>query len=183
MIKIENQAVYGLDESIQASGLPMLTDHHSIKDAYKRAAKLGSCRPGTGHDCYLKGVTVQADITAPQYWWLQFQRYHFADIISSQSKMHRLFQMNLDTQLSPGVNLTAKKALTEAMRAYHEGYITYNDMMANVPMGLMLKARITTNYLQLKTMYQQRKNHKLTEWKAFCVWITELPAFSTLVKL
>ncbi len=177
-MKIENVGVYGLDEAVQASGLPMLAEDSGYKQSYARAKKLGSCRPGSGHDCYLKGILVAADITAPQYWWLQFQRYHFADIVSSQSKMHRLFQMDLDTQLSPGVTQAAKEALIEAMEAYHEGGMAYSDMMANVPMGLMLKARITTNYLQLKTMHQQRKSHKLQEWQVFCDWIVSLPRFS-----
>lgn len=48
-------------------------------------------------------------------------------------------------------------------------------LISNTPLGFNLKARITTNYLQLKTIYNQRKNHKLPEWKQFCSWVEELP--------
>jgi len=90
-MKIENIKVYGLEQAVKVSGYPMQNENYSEE----RAKRLGSCQPGAGHDCFLKGIIVTADITAPQYFWLQFQRYHFADIISSESKMHCLTKMNL----------------------------------------------------------------------------------------
>ena len=85
-MKIENDFVGGLEESIIASGYPMSvtdTDLEITQKDINRAKKLGTAKSGSGHDCYLKGIVYQADITAPQYWWLQLQRYHFVDIVSS----------------------------------------------------------------------------------------------------
>lgn len=56
----------------------------------------------------------------------------------------------------------------------------YLKVLYNVPSGLMLTARITTNYQQLKTIYYQRKDHRLPEWRIFCNWITTLPEFKKL---
>ena len=83
-MKISNIRVYGLEESILASGYPMATEIEEYNEVkvllsskdLERAARLAGASPGSGHDCMLKGIVVQADITAPQYWWLQFGRYH-----------------------------------------------------------------------------------------------------------
>ena len=173
---IENYNVYGFDEAIIASGFPMMKENINIK----RAENLGNCSPGSGHDCYLKGIIVQADITAPQYWWLQWQRYHFCDIISSQSKMHKITKMDIDKQCSALVNTKAKENLEETIEAYNNNEIVFDVVLANVPMGLELKARITTNYLQLKTQYFQRHNHRSRQWTTYCNWILNLPMFKEL---
>lgn len=179
-IRIERVEVSGLAEAIRASGFPKGNENIS----YDRAERLGSCKPGTGHDCYLKGIVVQADITAPQYWWLQFQRYHFADIVSSESKMHMIMEMDLESACNEYVHGTVINILMEMIDEHKANPTLYNFqyVVANVPMGLMLKARIVTNYLQLKTMYNQRKNHKLEEWDMFCKWMDELPDFIALTR-
>lgn len=111
-MKIDNIKVYGLAESIVASGFPMLEnyDEHNfsldssfvfkdlekkeLDDNFKkhleRAKKLASCKGGESHDCALCGIIVQMNITAPRYWWQEMSRYHFFDIVSSTSTMHRL---------------------------------------------------------------------------------------------
>lgn len=229
-MKIDNVRVYGLEESIIASGYPMSTEILAGKDFnvecdfidysldygvedfneatvsafdnyIKRAKTLAGAKGASGHDCFLKGVIVQADVAAPQYWWLQYGRYHFADIISSQSKMHRITKMDIDQQCNEYVGIPVIEYLKEWIRLYNEynpnfmPVITirgkkfeytkeniFKIITSNTPMGLKLTARITTNYLQLKTMYYQRKNHKLDEWsKVFCKWIEELPMFKELV--
>ena len=81
-MKIDNGRVYDMAESIKASGYPMSEDVDLGVDM-KRAEKLAHVPAGSGHDCYLKGIVVNADVTVPQYFWLQFGRYHFADIVSS----------------------------------------------------------------------------------------------------
>lgn len=177
---IERVEITGINESLRASGYPM----NSETISFARAGKLGSCKPGTGHDCFLKGIVVQADITAPQYWWIQFQRYHFADIVSSQSKMHKITEMELEEVCNKYVTEKTIAHLRELIEYYenlHDGQKKreyFQRVIANCPMGLMLKARIVTNYLQLKTMYLQRHHHKLEEWKTFCEWIEGLPHFS-----
>ena len=178
-MKITNTCVYGIDESVKASGYPMMKDDLS----HDRARRLGKADVGSGHNCYLKGITVQTNVTASQAFWLQFQRYHFADIVSSESKMHKIMEMDIGEQCNQYVEPEAIRTLERLIEEYkNEGYDMarkelFQRVVANTPMGLMLKARITTNYLQLKTIYLQRKNHKLEEWTTFCDWILSLPHF------
>jgi|LSQX01.3.fsa_nt_gb hypothetical protein len=181
---IENTEVYGLYKSIRASGYPMGNDNFS-KD---RAARLGSAKPGSGHDCYLKGVVVQADVTAPQYFWLQWQRYHFHDIISSESKMHGILGMDIQEQCNEYVDKQVIEHVRRLIYTYNNNKMDsdfrrelYQRIISNCPMGLMLKARITTNYLQLKSNCHQRRGHKLEEWKIYCDWAEGLPRFREFV--
>jgi len=173
-MKITNTKIYGLEESIVASGYPLSIGEPEY--SLDRAMKLANVKIGSGHDCFLKGIIVQADICAPSYWWPQFQRYHFADIISSQSKMHNILKFNLEKQCNEYVDEKIVEILKEKIAAYNLNKTNENFavVLSNVPMGLNLTARITTNYLQLKTIYPQRKSHKLPEWKYVCDWINSL---------
>lgn len=185
----KNIEVYGLEDSVRTSGFPMSAKSkiEEIPDddgrAYVvtskdvgRALKLSHASSGAGHDCFLKGVIVQADVTAPQYWWLQFGRYHFADIISSQSKMHCITKFDIKQQCNSFVSPRIVEFIENMVKAYKDGDITLQKLLSNVPMGLMLTARITTNYLQLKTMYSQRKLHRLPEWhNDFVDFVKHLP--------
>lgn len=194
-MKVFNTKVYGLEESIIRSGYPKATEVLDIQDCIetldktdpwwthrndntntKRARTLGNAKQGSGHDCFLKGILVQMDVEAPQYWWQQFQRYHFADIISSQSKMHKIVDM-FDTNNKPyGVSDLIWNEFGFYVWKYKEGLVTMDELLCNVPMGMEYVAGITTNYLQLKTIYSQRKHHKLYMWnEVFCKWIEELP--------
>jgi len=192
-MRIENVKIYGIDETAKASGYPMQASLDEYEEraeiGRRRLQRLGKARIGSGHDCALKGIVTQADITAPQYWWLQFGRYHFADIVSSQSKMHRLIKMDVNHQCNRYVEPEIKNKLSALISNYNKikdlgesDKILFQKIVANCPMGLMLTARITTNYLQLKTMYFQRKNHRLEEWRIFCNWAMKLPMFKEVVK-
>lgn len=176
---IENTEVYGLVESVRASGYPMGNDNYSGK----RAWQLGRAKPGSGHDCYLKGIVVQANITAPQYFWLQWGRYHFHDIISSESKMHRILEMDIAKQCNEYVDGPIICLMQVLVEEYKNKPSTeaFQKIIANCPMGLMLKARISTNYLQLKSNWHQRRHHKLEEWQIYCDWIESLPGFREFV--
>ncbi len=184
---IDKVRVYDMDETIQASGYPM--GKGDLKP--ERLTRLGRAKPASGHDCALKGVLVSADVTAPQYWWLQFQRYHFADIVSSESKMHKITEMNISTQCNSFVDYPIVKHLETLVNMYNINNKhpdrefrdrLFQRIVANCPMGLMFKARITTNYLQLKNMYYQRCNHKLMEWQVFCDWVLSLPSMAKILK-
>lgn len=205
---ITNTRVYGLEESIVASGYPMLikpyterqfkqtvidmlTEQGAYKHEnknifeenkhFKRFMKLSKAKVGSGHNCALKGVIVQMDVKAPQYFWQQLQRYHFIDIISSMSKVHCLSKMDINTSTNDMVTETAKSNLNGAIQDNIEGKADFDTMMSNVPMGLELTARLTTNYLQLRTIYEQRKNHKSVQWRGFCEWIKTLPYAKELI--
>ena len=171
--KIENIQIYNVDNAKLASGFPMQGE---VKNADKRSLKLALATPGSGHDCWLKGVLVIADITAPTYWWPQFQRYHFADIVSSQSAMHCITKFELVEQCNEYVTKESIDQTRQHIINYNAAPTqrNFNILMANCPQGLMKKAQITTNALQLKTIYAQRKNHKLEEWNVFCETIQDI---------
>ncbi len=188
--KIENTSVYGLDRSYKASGNPMRTKFDTEEVSEKdilRANKLGGCRNGLGHDNFLKGIIVQLDLTAPLYFWKQAQRYHWFDFVSSQSTMHCLLKFDVESQC---VKETNKEILTIMKRLIEEYNVLpltdinrvakWRELVASLPCGFCLGATMTTNYQQLKTMYIQRKNHKLKEWHEFCAWCESLPHFLEL---
>ena len=191
--KIWDTNVQGFLFSIKASGNPMRTEidesEPNVND-WKRAFALGSVPTGTGHDNFLKGIIVQANFCAPLYWWKQAQRYHWFDFISSQSTMHSLMKFDIDKQCTKDVDPRIIQVLQEKIAEYKEVADSLNaeqkeylwrGIIASLPSGFCLSASMTTNYQQLKTMYLQRRGHKLQEWKDFCKWCEELPSFMLLV--
>lgn len=258
MININNVNVYNLENAIVTSGFPMLSkeltkeekelrienlkkylngeleDEQAIKDL-KRAIVLGKTKSGEGHDNFLKGILVTFDLKYCNYWSMQFQRYHFADIVSSTSKMHRITKMDLNTSFNKYVDQTAIKLVKQYVDAYnvclkekvnscdvitpiysnailkvvaddktllevedydfiventkikktkYTNYELYMKIISNCPMGLEQTMGISTNYLQLKTIYLQRRHHKLKEdWGPFCAWCESLPLFVEITKV
>ena len=191
---IVNTEVYGLNKSIIASGNPMRTlmddniTEYTDKDL-KRAIKLGSTGSGEGHDQLLTGCIVQFDLYAPLYMWKEIQRYHFLDFISSQSTMHRLTNFNVKEQCVEDTDEVILKRYQELLDKYNllENVLEKDDknklwrtLVASLPSGFVLGATMTTNYRQLKTIYNQRKHHKLKEWHEFCSWCESLPLFKEL---
>lgn len=153
-----------------------------------RAERLAAGRGGESHDCFLCGIVVQANITAPRYWWPEFQRYHFADIVSSTSTMHRLSSfIERARELSSteelwelvGEHFDTLNAQEPVVKAWMDcalnGNLSLEQLKASLPEGWLQTARITTNYRQLKTIYAQRHAHRLKEWRDFCDWILSLP--------
>jgi hypothetical protein len=188
MLQISNTKVYGLDESMIASGYPMRVDlplemNLISDDDYKRMTKLGSMPSNSGHGNALTGIIVQFDVTYPAYWTPQFQRYHFIQIISSQSKMHRLVNFNYDTCFNKYVDTDIIKTFKGFVDEYknNSSYANYMQVLSNCPMGIEMTMRVSTNYMQLKNIYLQRHNHRLKEdWGEFCKWVLSLPNFSEL---
>lgn len=177
-MKISNVNIYGIDESIRAAKFPMSINTSTITDELTDGIKnLAEAPIGSGHDNWLNGIIVQFDLTASLKFWPQFQRYHFADFVSSQSTMHRITRFNIEDQCNQYVTRKAIDNLVELVLIYNEIPTEENFLAViyNIPSGLELTARITTNYRQLKTIYNQRKNHRLPEWKNFCDWIKGLP--------
>lgn len=177
-MKITNVRVYGLDDSFKASKYPMAVDTKECTSEYTdRIKQLGSARIGSGHDNFMNGIIVQFDLTFSQKAWVELQRYHFIDFVSSQSTMHRIDRFDLENQFNRWVDDRVKNVLKELVEAYqadktHENFL---KVIYNIPSGFELTARMTTNYRQLKTIYHQRKNHRLIEWRGFCKWIESLP--------
>lgn len=184
---IESTEVYGLNKAVIASGNAMRTVmannllDPSDKDL-KRAALLGTTGPGEGHDNFLNGIVVQFDLYAPLYMWKQIQRYHFLDFVSSQSTMHRLLKFDVATQCVSDTDPVIVRRYQDLVADYNAAPDTakWRTLVASLPCGFVLGATMTTNYRQLKTIYLQRRNHKLKEWHDFCAWCETLPLFTTI---
>lgn len=156
------------------------TNPYNLKHAmkcFKRMELLASCSPGSGHDSALKGITVQMNITAPIYWWAQWDRYHFQDTISSQSTMHRILEMDIEKQCNEYTDPRVIEIVMGLIGEYKELKAVgadktvledmFQKIISTTPRGLCLTRRVTTNYLQLKSMDIQRRGHKLVEWRQF----------------
>ena len=193
---ISNVCVYGLEESVRGSKYPMATDLSKInEDVTPTVVKLATSRQGEGHDNFMNGIIVQMDLTLSNKAWVEAERYHFLDFVSSQSTMHRITRFDLDSAYIEYVDERMVVIMKEKVQAYNELQQKmkectdfeakkvmqeelnerYLQILYSNPCGFRLTARMTTNYRQLKTIYAQRKTHRLPEWRAFCDWVETLP--------
>ena len=176
--RITNTKVYGLDESIIRAKYPMSTDISKLNsDVTKGILALAGCEKGTGHDNWLNGVIVQFDLTYTVKAWTEAERYHFLDFVSSQSTMHRIAQFDLDKQYDEHTDPRIISIVKELADKYNETKDPedYLKLLMSNPCGFQLTAGMTTNSRQLKTIYAQRRTHRLPEWREFCAWIETLP--------
>lgn len=189
---VKNAQVYGLEESIRRAKFPMSVDTDTLNSELTNGiVALAQSGTGEGHDNWLNGIIVQFDLTFTNKAWTELQRYHFIDFISSQSTMHRILKFDYDKayykyvdmriieimkQKVANYNKVAKMA--ESVEAENKADVLnamYLEILYSNPAGFLLTAGMTTNYRQLKTIYKQRKNHRLPEWRTFCKWIETLP--------
>lgn len=191
MDMINNCRVYDVFNSIRASGYPMKAHYDdevaekelTVQD-WNRAEALAKRDSSEGHDNFLSGLLISMDITATKQWWTEFQRYHFQQIVSSQSTMHRLAKMQLDTACIKHTDSVIVNRLIELQKRYNENPTDENflTLIYSCPSGLKLTARVTTNYRQIKTMVKQRHNHRLPEWREFCKELPyKLPDYPELI--
>ena len=175
---VTDAVVYGLDESIKRAKYPMSTDVSKLNSEITNGIlQLAKSKMGEGHDNWLNGVIVQFDLTYTVKAWTEAERYHFLDFISSQSTMHRIAQFNLDEQYDSHTDPRTIEIVKELAEKYNETKDSedYLRLLMSNPCGFQLTAGMTTNYRQLKTIYAQRKTHRLPEWREFCKWIDALP--------
>lgn len=219
MLRISNWKVSDLKESVIASGNAMRLEpceytEEEFHSGLVRMVNLVKHAKTSGINCHknaLCGIRVAFDVVYPQYWSMEFQRYHFADIVTSSSKMHRLSKMDVRRVSNKYVTDKTVKELEDHIEHYNylirhpkcdefkyvdpitgekiviKGrdeaiYTARMFMISNCPMGLELFMRVNTNYLQLATIYHQRKNHPLKEdWGEFCKWVEQLPYAKELI--
>lgn len=184
---VKNAYVYNLGNAVRAAKFPMSANLEMCTEEIKDITrKLGKANRGTGHDNFLHGILVGFDLTLSNKAWVEWERYHFQDIVSSQSTMHRVSKIGReDSAFNEYVTELTKAEIKRLIKEYEEAPdLLKNDaylrLLYNVPSGLKLTAGIVTNYGQLKTMYNQRKGHRLPEWRNFCKWLETLPRFSEL---
>lgn len=189
---IKNIKVYGLENSFRVSKFPMSANHLKCDESYTpRIKSLANAKGGSGHDNFLKGIIVQFDFTATNKVWVEAERYNFFDIVSSQSTMHKLKDMNLDECFIKYTDKRIVEIMKELQKEFNEVNTkdstaeerkeAFYNLVYSCPSGLLITAGISTNYLQLKTMYHQRKGHYLDEWSVdFVKFVNSLP-YSDLI--
>lgn len=177
-MKVENVCVYDLDNCIKASKYPMAVDTNECnKDITKTVIKLANSNKGEGHDQFLTGIRVNFDLTFSNKAWIELERYRFIEFVSSQSTMHRISKFDLSGQYNEYVDDRIIRIMEDLKQIFNEteDREDYLRLLYSNPCGFQLTARLTTNYRALKTVFSQRKNHRLPEWREFCEWIKTLP--------
>ena len=193
IMRIADVNVSNIEESIRASKYPMLTDTQKATPEITQTVKnLALSGKGEGHDQFLTGINVAFDLTCSNKMWVEMERYRFVFFVSSQSTMHRASRFDISGQCNGYVDKQILARIKELQEDYkkaqenenisnEEKQEKYLKLLYNLPSGFELTARLTTNYRALKTIYAQRKNHRLPEWRAFCRWVETLPYAKELI--
>lgn len=184
-MKVTNWKIYDLEESILASSYPMRTETEP-KDVeekdLKRANSLANTKGG-GHNQFMSGILVAFDLTCSNKMWVELERYRFITFVSSQSTMHRIAKFDLESSYNEYVDPRIIQIMQNLKETYELNPTTdnYLRLLYNNPAGFELTARLTTNYRCLRNVYEQRKNHRLPEWREFCKWLETLPYAEELI--
>lgn len=183
MTTISNVKVYDLKESIIACRNAMRTEmpeytQEEFEKSLPRAIQLANSPNGSGHQTFLSGIRVSFDMKYPNYISPELQRYHWIDIVTSSSKMHRLSKMDMDSCFNEYVSEESKEQMKKLVDRYNEtkSYEDFMRLISNCPQGIELFMRVSTNYLQIRTIVRQRYHHKLkSDWGAFIDFARNLP--------
>ena len=219
MIKIEPAWPFGFDAAIRGMRNPLNSwdkmdsyyiwpddeEFHIGPNDHDLMMKLRNA--GTDHRKFMRMIVVHTDITAPLYWWKEFDTYKIGTVSNSCSTMHKIaakeftlddfsYEHLVDTPLvesEPGVpelfNMQAKHMLEitiGVLNAARLNYLKTQDkkywysMIQLLPSSYNQKRTVMLNYEVLANMYESRKNHKLDEWRDFCKWVEALP-YSELI--
>lgn len=152
------------------------------------------CKAGSSHAKFMRQILVSVDITAPLYWWKQFDQYKVGTVTNSESTMHRVTAREFRTEQFALLNddemvFDVKGMLIEQLinlnflRAQFLGTKDkryWKAIVQLLPDGWLQKRTTTLNYAVLANIYHDRKRHKLSEWQDVCKWIAELP-YSELI--
>ena len=195
MIKIENVDVYGWEAAIRGMRNPMnswkLSDSIPGKDSfYVGAGDFGLMKrlvsAGSDHGKFMRFIGVTVDITAPLYWWKEFDTYKVGTVANSCSTMHKIHakQFTMDDfsheHLSEGC-VDVLNELIHELNFQRDAFICSKEkwnwwnIIQLLPSSYNQKRTVMLNYEVLRHMYKARKNHKLDEWRNLCAWIETLP--------
>lgn len=209
MIKIENIEVFGWEATIRGMRNPMNSwdksdsfefppDEDGILWICSNDLKLmqSLIRAGTDHSKFMRMINVTMDITAPLYWWKEFDTYKVGTVANSCSTMHKIHSKEFtledfshehlftDDEALPFLN-----HLISGLNFYRNKYIETKDkkywwqIIQLLPSSYNQKRTIQLNYQVLRNIYFSRRNHKLDEWHDFCSIIEELPYGKELICL
>ena len=218
MMKIENAEVVGWEAAIRGMRNPMNSweksdsvygtywgdiDGHKCFDSegfsigqndHDLMMRLRNA--GTDHRKFMRMIVVYLDITAPLYWWKEFDTYKVGTVANSCSTMHKIHEKeftledfsteHLYPEVREAFENTIIKYLNEARKTYNFLSDTpskkdaWRQMIQLLPSSYNQKRTVMLNYEVLANMYKSRRNHKLDEWRDFCDWIESLP-YSELI--
>ena len=199
MIKLEHKSVHGWEPAIYGARNPMNSwkncDSYEDWPEHPGVYKIGPndhkllmrlAKAGSDHRKWMRMVTVYVDITAPLYWWKEFDTYKVGTVANSCSTMHKihdkhfeLADFSYDHLLDKGVGVM--RDVIRALNMYRDLYLEDKDkvwwqqMIQLLPSSYNQKRTVMLNYEVLRNIYHARKNHKLEEWHEFCDWIEQLP--------
>ena len=201
MIKIERTSVMNFDNAIRGARNPMNSwgRYDSFFDEegnfvfgendLSLAKRL--CSAGTDHRKFVRMIFVSVDVTAPMYWWKEYDTYKVGTVANSTSTMHKitskpfeLSDFSVDHMNEEGI--AAMEKLIETLENLRLRYIETKDkelwytIIQLLPSSYNQMRTCTLNYENLCNIYYARRNHKLAEWHTYCDWIKELPYFSEL---
>ncbi len=150
---------------------------------------------GPEHAKYRRMIVVYADVTAPLYWWKEYDTYKVGTVANGRSTMHKVTAKQFDLQDFSHEHLTIASSVALQEVIYHLNYwrAQYNlaeteeikkecwwQIIQMLPSSYNQRRTIMLNYEVLANIYRQRKGHKLDEWRTFCTWIEQLP-YSKLI--
>lgn len=179
-------------------GCELNSDHNCRVDKYVvGAADLDLMKrlikSGTDHSKFLRMIGVTCDLTAPLYWWKEYDTYKVGTVANSCSTMHKIHAKKFEREdfstdhLIPHMKEVLDVTIAN-LNACRGNYLETNDkkwwwqLIQLLPTSYNQKRTVQLNYAVLRNIYHSRKNHKLDEWHTFCRWIEGLP-YSELITM
>ena len=204
MIKIEKTSVMNLDNAIRGARNPL--NSWARSDSYydeNRNFHLGEADlglahrlavSGSDHRKYLRMVFVSVDVTAPLYWWKEYDTYKVGTVANSTSTMHRIHSKPFSRddfscdRMSEGA-LERLDSVIEYLEDVRLKFVEtkerqlWDDMIQLLPSSYNQTRTCTLNYENLINIYYARRAHKLPEWHEYCRWIESLPYARQLIMI
>lgn len=196
MIKLERMQVMNLENAIRGARNPMnswnrMDSIYNEKGEYilgENDLNLGKrlCRAGSDHRKFLRQIFLSVDITAPMYWWKEYDTYKVGTAANSTSTMHKIHSkvferedfsyehMNESTLKALDIVIEQLEFLRNHFNETKDKEYWYS-MIQLLPSSYNQMRTCTMNYENIRNMYHARKNHKLYEWRTFCKWVETLP--------
>ena len=203
MLKVERTSVMNMENAIRGARNPMNSwarmdssydENGSFVlgpndiDLAKRLAHAGS-----DHRKFLRQIFVSVDITAPLYWWKEFDTYKVGTVANSTSTMHKIHTKRFERddfshdRLDEG-GLAALDAVIAYLESEREKFVadksdrqSWHNMIQMLPSSYNQMRTVTMNYENLINIYYARRAHKLAEWHVLCDWIMSLPYAAELI--
>ncbi len=200
MIKLERFSVMNFENAMRGARNPL--NSWDRMDSYTEDGKfiMGPndldlakrlCKAGTDHRKFIRMIFVTVDITAPLYWWKEYDTYKVGTVANSTSTMHKIHSkpFAMDDFSTDHMNDKTIKIMNHIIDFLEElrlDFVNTKDnkswysMIALLPESYNQMRTCTFSYENVANMYYSRKNHKLSEWHTFCDWIESLPYFKEL---